>query len=254
MIIFVLIVAGFCFFLCTNLLVNNKILHVTSSLFFGLITLISVILIIANFHNHFGMHKVTETKSSVLVSNSKDINMLLNQPIGTSGKDNVVIYKTNVNQKKPLHTSTDQTKNYIVQDDTNAKLVTKTTKWQYKNDNYKLWFNFAQKPTHYRTVNYFYVPKDWLNLTVKQAKALPTVMKKIQSQSNNAGQQQAMQQAAQAFVKNEVMKGMQKNPNMTDKDKNLLIKQSTAKFKQQAKQQAMQKMLPTVKKELAKIK
>lgn len=81
MIIFVLIIAGLCFFLCTNLLVNNRSLHLISSLFFGLLTTLSVILIIANFNNHFGMHKVTYTKSSVLASNSKDINVLLNQQL-----------------------------------------------------------------------------------------------------------------------------------------------------------------------------
>ncbi|KRM68211.1 hypothetical protein FD06_GL001425 [Apilactobacillus ozensis DSM 23829 = JCM 17196] len=254
MIIFVLIIAGLCFFLCTNLLVNNRSLHLISSLFFGLLTTLSVILIIANFNNHFGMHKVTYTKSSVLASNSKDINVLLNQPIGTSGKDKVVIYKTNLNQKKPLNTSTDKTENRILQGETNARLVTKKTKWEYKNDSYKFWFDFAQKPNRYKTVNYFYIPKDWLNLTVKQAQALPKIIEKVKSQMGNSNNPQAMKQAAQSFVQSEVMKGMQQNPKMTAKEKNVLIKQSTAKFEQKAKQQAMAKMLPLIKKQLASVK
>ncbi|UQS84974.1 DUF4811 domain-containing protein [Apilactobacillus apisilvae] len=254
MILIILVISALCFFLFNNLLVKNKALHWTTTIISFVALIISVTFITLNFHDHYGMHKVTDTNETKLVSSNSKMNMLLNQPIGTSGKDKVVIYRTNNNQTKPKTTSTDKNTNYIITDANSAKLVTKTTRYEYKSKTAKFWFDLAQKPTRVKTVNYFYVPKDWLNLTVSQAKALPNIMKKLQSSIQSSGSQAQMKSAAQSYVQGKMMQAMQKNPKMSKESQTKLQKQLVKEFTNQQQAQVMQKMMPQIKQELSKVK
>ena len=164
MILFVLCITAFLFFICFNLLTNNKVLHAITSIVFAVLFILSTFFITINFHDHYGMHKVThETSTNLVSSTDKGMNMLLYQPIGTSGKDKVVIYRTDENATKPSHTGTDKVENKIITiNNAKAKLVTKTVKYEYNSSANRLWFGLAQKPTREKTINYFYVPKSWM--------------------------------------------------------------------------------------------
>ncbi len=254
MILFVLCISAFLFFICFNLLTNNKVLHVSTSIVFAVLFILSTFFITINFHNHYGMHKVSHETSTKLVSSAdKGMDMLLYQPIGTSGKDKVVIYRTDEKATKPSHTGTNKVTNEIITtNDSKAKLVTKTVKYEYNSSSNRLWFGLAQKPTLVRTYNYFYVPKSWMVLTVNQAKQLPTIIKEI-SGSNTAAQSQ-MKMAAEQYVQVQVKAAMMKNPKMTSAQQKALIKKATAEFTQKAQAEALQKMMPEIKQKLSQVK
>lgn len=256
MILFVLCISAFLFFYCFNLLTKNKALHVITSTLFAVIFVLSTFFITINFHDHFGMHKVTNEKTSTLVSSiPKGFDALMYQPVGTSGKDKVVVYRTSDKQSNPKPTSTDKVTNKIITtSDSKAKLVTKTVKYEYKSSTSRLWFGLAQKATRVKTVNYFYVPKTWMTLTVKQAKALPTIVKEISAKNSNAASQAAMKQAGAAYVQSQVKAAMMKNPKMTSAQQKALVKKATAEFEAKAQAEALQKMMPMIKEAISKIK
>ena len=254
MILFVLCISAFLFFICFNLLTNNKILHAITSIVFAVLFILSTFFITINFHDHYGMHKVSHETSTKLVSSAdKGMNMLLYQPIGTSGKDKVVIYRTDEKATKPSHTGTDKVENKIITINSDkAKLVTKTVKYEYNSSANRLWFGLAQKPTRVKTINYFYVPKSWMTLTVNQAKQLPSIIKEI-SGSNTAAQAQ-MKMAAEQYVQAQVKAAMMKNPKMTSAQQKALVKKATAEFTQKAQAEALQKMMPEIKQKLSQVK
>lgn len=254
MILILLIVSVLCFFLFNTLLVKNRMLHFTTSFISFIVVVLSTVLITMNFHNHYGMHKVTTTENSELASSSDKMGMLLYQPIGTSGKDKVVIYKTSDDQKKPSTTSTDKNTNHIITNAKEAKLVTKTTRYEYNSKASKFWFNLAQKPTRVKTVNYFYVPKDWLNLTTNQAKALPNIIKRLQAPMQTDAAKLKMKSAAESYVKNQMIIAMKNDPKMSKSTQSELAKKAAEDFQNQMKAQSMGKIMPQLKQELSKIK
>ncbi|TPR51117.1 DUF4811 domain-containing protein [Apilactobacillus micheneri] len=254
MTLILLIVSVLCFFLFNTLLVKNRMLHFTTSVIAFIVVVLSTVLITMNFHDHYGMHKVTTTENSELSSSSDKMGMLLYQPIGTSGKDKVVIYKTSDDQKKPSTTSTDKNTNHIITNAKEAKLVTKTTRYEYNSKSSKFWFDLAQKPTRVKTVNYFYVPKDWLTLTTNQAKALPNIINKLQAPMQTDAAKAQMKSAAESYVKDQMTTAMKNDPKMSKDAQAKLAKKAAEDFQNQMKAQSMGKIMPQLKQELSKIK
>lgn len=103
MIIFVLIISLVAFALMN--IFAKKAWQTIVSLLFGLVFVASLGLIVANLSNHFGMEKVTETKTTNIVSSadSDSANMLLYQALG-DGTEKVYLYRTSEDQKKPKAT------------------------------------------------------------------------------------------------------------------------------------------------------
>jgi uncharacterized membrane protein len=99
MIIFVLIISLLAFAWIN--IFARKAWQTFLSLIFGLIFVASLALIVANLSHHFGMEKVTETKTTTIVSSadSDNANMLLYQALG-DGTEKVYLYRTNEEQKK----------------------------------------------------------------------------------------------------------------------------------------------------------
>ena len=162
MIIFVLIISLVAFALMN--IFAKKAWQTIVSLHFGLVFVASLGLIVANLSNHFGMEKVTETKTTNIVSSadSDSANMLLYQALG-DGTEKVYLYRTNEDQKKPKATGTDNETNKVERTTGQAQKVAKTTYWVYKNDMYKFWFNLADNNHEYASrVNTFKIPADWI--------------------------------------------------------------------------------------------
>ncbi|WP_165005730.1 DUF4811 domain-containing protein [Enterococcus sp. ZJ1668] len=197
------------------------------SLVFGLIFVASLGLIVANLSNHFGMEKVTETKTTKIVSSteSDSANMLLYKALG-DGTEKVYLYRTDESQKKPKTTGTDNETNKVEKTDGDAEKVSETTYWVYKSDMYKFWFNIADNNHEYdKRVNTFKIPADWIELSTDQAEKLAGLVKEKQS---------TMESEAKTFVQEGLVKAMTENPKMSQEEQAKLTKDLAADYQKQA--------------------
>ena len=225
MIIFVLIISLVAFALMN--IFAKKAWQTIVSLLFGLVFVASLGLIVANLSNHFGMEKVTETKTTNIVSSadSDSANMLLYQALG-DGTEKVYLYRTSEDQKKPKATGTDNETNKVERTTGQAQKVAKTTYWVYKNDMYKFWFNIADNNHEYDSrVNTFKIPETWVELSTDQASKLAELVKK---------QQSTMESEAKAYVQDGMVKAMTENPKMSKAEQEQRTKALAAEFQQQA--------------------
>ena len=180
-------------FALTNIFAK-KMWHTALSIVFALLFIVSLCLITANDHYHYGMKKVTDTTTQALTSSAdnKNMNMLLYQPLG-NGTEKVYIYKTNEAQKKAKTTGTEHVTNVVKENQTKSQLETKKTYWVYTNDTAKLWFSLSSKD-----------------------------------------QKATMETEAKAYVQEQVKAAMMKNPKMDQAEQQKVIKQATAEYQQQA--------------------
>lgn len=218
-------------------------------------TIISLVLLVGslalltmNSHSHYGMHKVTTTKTTQIypASSKNGLNIMLYQPIGTNGKETVQIYKETLDQKKPSHTQANEytaANNQIKRTNKqSATLQVKETRWRFKSNGFKFWFGISgmQNKLVQRT-NTFNLPKDWLHLSTTQVKALK---KKMAGMQTKAGQAKVKEQAQQ-YVQQKMKASIMKDPSlMTDKAKQAKLAQQ---FAQEFQQQMIKKIVAEVK-------
>ncbi|MEQ7032038.1 DUF4811 domain-containing protein [Enterococcus avium] len=223
--IFVITIISVIAFALTNIFAK-KAWQTFLSIIFAAIFLVSLGFIIANDHDHYGMKRVTETTTQSLTSSadSKDMKMLLYQPLG-NGEEKVFLYKTNESQIKPKSTGTDHVTNLVKKDQTKSQLKIKKSYWVYKNNTAKFWFRFTSK-NHLliEEKNIFEVQKNWLVLSTKQAKKLAEIV-----QENKT----SMQTEAKSFVQDKVKEALMKNPTLNQAAQQKLIQQATADYQQQ---------------------
>lgn len=229
--------------------IDKAFLRNILSIVFALGLIISMIFMIENDRHHFGMHKVETVKSSKLVSaaSSKQINLLLYQTVGTSGKEKVYIYKSKSNQKKATTTNPDpaKTQNKIKKTAGTAKLVTKTLRWEYKNKFYKFWFGISGNDhkliRHYNT---FKINDNWVVLSTQQAK-------KLQKLAKNEDQTKVQAQAkeyVETQVKEKLTAAMTKNPTMSAQEQQALTAKASLQAQKDFKKQALQELINEAKK------
>lgn len=198
----------------------------------GLIFVGSTVMITANFHDHWGMKRITTTKTQKIYSASSQMQLILYQPVGTSGKDNVYIYQTKPRQKKPQHTQANEfTTNRLVWTDSDqATLTVKETRWRFKNDFYKVLFAGSKMDGHLISrTNTFRYPKTFVKISVKQAQALK---KQAQALKSPAAQAQLKTQAA-AYVTAKVQAAKQQNPDLTEAQLQKLTQQAQQEYQAQ---------------------
>lgn len=221
------VVLGFVFFIYIENKTWSNIL--TAIAIIGAV--LSTFYIIKNDHDHYGMKQATEQTAQPIysVGKSKQMQMVLYQPIGTVDKKKVYIYQKSADAKKKSHTrAKDDTTNKVVRINGESKMVTQTTHWKYKNKAAKLWFGIADEGNKLvKQHNTLYINKDWLVLSTTQAKAL-------QKKMADKAYQAQLKAAGKAFVTKQVMAAMQKNPRMSAADRAKLVKQATAEFQAQA--------------------
>ncbi|GKQ42333.1 DUF4811 domain-containing protein [Companilactobacillus sp. RD055328] len=226
MIIFTLIILVLLTFIVT-VYVNNKTLSNILSVIFFSLTIGNIMLIVMNDYNHLGMKTVTEEKTIDIVSATpnKGMNMLLYQQIGTKGKENVYIYRTDKNQKKPSHTKAESyVSNKVVTDSNEVKLVRESKYRVYKSDFMK--FMFGISGNDHQIVsrkNTFHINKDWLVLSTKQAKALQKKMK-------DKTYQATLKTEGASYVQKVVMAAMEQNPTMDEAQQKRITEDATKQF------------------------
>lgn len=86
MIVAMIIISAICLYLAFIMMKNSALRSILVTIF-GLALMGSMFLVYANDHSHFGMEKVTTTKTSTIysASPSKALPLLLKQNIGTNG-------------------------------------------------------------------------------------------------------------------------------------------------------------------------
>ena len=236
MIIALLIISAIALFL-TFIYMPASWLKYGLSVLFAISLVSSLVLVVMNDSQHFGLKKVTTTKTVTLKSaGSSQLDMLLYQSVGTSDQHRVYIYKTTADQKKASTTAANvKTANYVKTTTGSTKLVTKTTRWTYKSGVAKLWFGIADNDKQLiKRTNTFYVQKTWAVLSTSQAKQLSKLAKQ---------QSTTLKVQAKAYVQNAVKAAMIKNPTMSATQLAQLEKQAAAQYQATA----MQKMIQTVK-------
>lgn len=245
MILVTLVLGAIAFFVCFVYI--KPVIWRTVGTLLALVFLIpSLLMINLNDHDHFGMKKVTTTTTKVIYSADPTgkMNMMLYQNIGTKGTENTQIYATKKGQKKPGHTQVNEnTFNHVKSTAAStATLTTKETRWVYKNNTTKLWFNVANNNHELiKRTNTFHLPNDWVHLSTTQAKQLKAQMAK---QQTPAAQAQVKQQAA-AFVKQQMQAAIAKDPSLAN---------NQAKQQQLSKQYAAQFQSQLIKKAVANLK
>lgn len=202
-----------------------------------LVAIVSMVFIIQNDHDHYGMKQVTKTRTEQIYPiGSKQMQMILYQPIGSANKHQVYIYQKSQDAKKKSHTQTTDTTNKVVKVNGTTHMVTNTTRWEYKTDAAKLWFGISGENHKFvKRQNILYVNKSVQVLSVQQAKALKKLMASKSYQAKIKTQ-------AKAFITKQVMTAMKKNPTMSAADRAKITKQAQADFQAQAVKNALQQI------------
>ncbi|AQP53724.1 hypothetical protein CBF34_09195 [Vagococcus penaei] len=229
--ILVLIIVSVALFMVTNVFAKTR-WQTVLSLVFGAIFSLSLVLIVLNVTTHFGMTKVTTTKTLPLVSTSgQDTpDILFYKPLG-NGTEKIYLYQTSTSQKKPTATGTDHTTNQLVTNSQKAELVQHEVHWEYQHKFAEWMFGIAGNAHELVEVtNEFHVPNDWLVLTVDEAKTLET---KLTSQKN------LLEQEAKKYVAEELTSAMQKNPNLSETEREKVSQDAAKRFQSEAIQRLL---------------
>lgn len=233
MIIFSLIICAVLSFVF-YVYIQNRSLSNTLTAVAVLGLLASIFFMVKNDHDHYGMHQVTQTTTQKIysASPSKQLPMLVYQPIGTANQHQVYVYKTSATAKKTRHTRAKVTTKNIVKRTTGTnRMVTKKTYWEYQNKLTKFWFGLSGNGhTYVKETNTLYVQKNWTVLSASQAK-------KLQQMAKSKSYQAKQKAAATAYVKKAVMAAMTKNPTMSAAQQKQVTKQATAAYQAQAMKQ-----------------
>lgn len=194
----------------------------------------SIALLFTNDNQHWGMKTVTTTTEKPLTSasNMSGANLLLYQALG-NGKEKIFIYKTNTQQKKVATTQADiKTTSKVTRSNTkNAKLVTKTQRYVYRNSFYRALFAGVDNNHAFKSRQHeFKVGNNWVVLSTTQAKALQKQAKTSQAK---------LKAQLTAAVKAKMVAALKQNPQMTTEQQQALQKQYTAAAQKQAQQQVL---------------
>lgn len=224
--IFAVIIISVLAFAGINVFAKNR-WQTALSFVFALFFVGGLTLMTANDHYHFGMKKITETATKPIVStsDSKEMNLLLYEPLG-NGTEKVYAYRTDEKQKKPLSTGTEHVTNEVKENQTSNQIITEKTYWVYKSKTAEWWFGLSSK--NYQLVkekNTFEIEKDWTVLSTEQAKILGNLVEE---------NKEKMEVEAKAFVQEQVQAAMVKDPTMDQTAQNKVIEQATATYQEQA--------------------
>lgn len=213
----------------------EKIWQYSFAIFWGLIFFVSFLGITFNITHHYGMKQVVTTEQTPLVSSeNQGVNMLLYKPLG-DGKEKIYIYKTD-EQSKVKTTGTNEVTNIEQTTTKNPQLVSKKSKWVYKNTFYKCLFGTSRNNGEYiKQVNVFEIPADWLVLSTTQAENLGKLMEEKEG---------TMKTEEAVYVKEKMAQSIAQNPNLTSPEQ----KELAEKFMQEFQQKAMAEILAEVQK------
>lgn len=189
--------------------INGRTIRVISTAIFSILFVGSTTLMTLNYSHHFGMHQVTTTTKQTVYSAGGKLPLAIYQPVGTSGRDNVLVYKTNLHQAKVHHTQANEytTSKMKFSNRQLPQLTTTETRWRFKNKFYQgLYMWSGMDGTLVKRTNVINYPQAYVKVTTAQAKQL---------QANAGKASSAMQGQLQAAVTSKVQAAMAQNPHMS---------------------------------------
>lgn len=218
MLVFLLLIFVVLFFLFM-VLPWGKYHFVSAGLFLILTTLCGGALI-ANDTYHVGMKVQKTTMIKPLVSSvDGQMPILLYQPLG-NGQEKIYLYKTSTKQKKPKAIKTKDMSAKVNTTTAKSQVVITEQRYVYQNGLSKLLFGLLGNNNELKHRNYtFKVGSDWSVLSVKQAQKLGKAMA-------NKNTQQQLQQAIGQALQN----ALQKNPNLSKEQQQVISQQATHDF------------------------
>ncbi|WP_439426206.1 DUF4811 domain-containing protein [Oenococcus alcoholitolerans] len=229
MIIFIVALSAIAFF-ASLIYVDHQRERIVLALLSGAVLLLSLAAVTANFHDHFGMKKVTTVSSKRIysVGRSNAFQMILYQPLGSSGSEQVYLYKNSSSSKKIKHTQASEfTQNKVVAVDSDkARIQKKEVRWQYRSELSRVLFAWSGiNGQLVSRKNTFYIPKRWFRLTTSQASLL---QKKLDPKQ--------LQQQGRIFVENRLKEAVGKDPSLISNKQAQasLTKKYSAEFQRQA--------------------
>ena len=245
MIIVALIIIAVLFFLTWNLIANPR-LHLLLSSLVTVLFVITICLAVANFKYHYGMQPVrhrTETRIAALMPDRR-LPLIVDNQLGSDHQHQVLVYRRRSNHQIEHSQLKSSVHNRIVMSNRikRARVVSTNTKLKNCRPASRFWFGIAQKPVDVKTENVFYLPKSWKLLSAKQMKVVKQII-------INRTKQQLHSKAVQAQAKQQlnatVQKALQQHPHLNSHEKRRLISHLVRRFKAQAKQQMIVKILPS---------
>lgn len=230
--------------------IDKAALRITTGTISLLLLLATAILMAFNFNNHYGMEKVTKTTTHEIYSaggSKMPAGMLMAQALGSKSDNYVLVYADKEDGKAKPHFTPDQkhiieavkkSATYKVADVDKATVTTKTTRWEWRNDFFKLLFAVGgEGHSLAKQTSVVTVPKDtWVVMTPAQAKQ---VQKQQAAAATDPAAAQAQQAQMQAGVQAKVQAFMQDNPNASAQE----VKDYTAKATATLMADAMKMML-----------
>lgn len=195
----------------------------------------STTMMVLNYHSHFGMKKVTTTTSAKIAPVSDKLPIALYQPLGTAGKEEVLIYRRSATGKV-RHTPADenissQMKFAAVSSPT---MTTTKTSWQFKNSFYRALFLWSgMNGTLIKQKTTITYPREFVKVSVQQMKKLKKQLKQTANPSAQAAQKQAMSAAVAAELA--------KHPRATPQQKQAIAQQVQRQAAAQMIKQALAK-------------
>lgn len=168
-------------FLITFIGIKKPILQYSISGLFLIISIVMSCFLMLNDNSHFGMKLVTQTTTTKIasVSKNKQLGLLIYKQLGT-GNERVYIYRP-ANSDKTTHTQIKyNTTNNVVQNNNikTPELVTKTQKYTYKNNFWKVMFiGLSLDKEIYHRTNTFNIPSNWYVVSTNQLQQLEQKLK-----------------------------------------------------------------------------
>ena len=205
--------------------INQRSVRIVGTLIFGILFVGSTALMTLNYSQHFGMKQETTVTRQAVYSAAAPLPIAVYQPVGTSGQENVLIYKTNQKQKKATHTQANEytTSKMQFTNRSTPELKTTETRWRFKNSFYKYLFLWSGiDGTLVRRTNVIEYPHTFVKLTAAQAQRLQKKM----TDANNS----QIQAQAKSFVSAKVQAAMVKQPNMSAHQIQQLSQQAEQEF------------------------
>lgn len=244
MILVILTLATICFFV-SYIYISEKNRRLILTSISGAILIGSIILISANFSNHYGMAKETLEKQKIIfpVNTIGTKKIILYKYVGTNSQKRVVIYATDKQSKNIKNTGIDEyTTNRIKYSKKDvAYIISKETTWSYKSNIYKLLFSISGNNHELiKKNNTVFLPNDWQTLSVKEGK---TLKRKLQSQKF----QIQMKKDISFNVQKELTERLEKNPSL--KNDTVALKDLSKTLSTQIQQEYLDNLITETKKD-----
>ncbi|MBS9338686.1 DUF4811 domain-containing protein [Fructobacillus sp. M2-14] len=200
MIIFLLVLFVVLAFLSLMLIQDKKKRLIATIASFVMVA-VSLLLITANMHDHFGMKVQEKTqKTQIYSAQENTYGVLAYQNLGKSGKEKVFIYKKNAADKKTTVAKPDlkTTTNIEHIDGNQAFQITKKKVYVYENGFYSFLFGLSGNGNDVKEKQVTYqVPSTWLALSMEDGAKLKAVLSQMAGSEDFISWIQANKQKAQ---------------------------------------------------------